>query len=185
MSTYSTNITREVNTSVSKSRGPLGKQSRRTTYNHLLRTHASIINPHIRHLMVKRRHSNISSRVDDPYQMKWFLDESRGAIRNNLSSFQGFSSILKRKTGTQPSVQLLTEFIVFILGCPQNASQFGADIISTTTPRHSPSHRQDTVSDSAEDTWDCSSTTAILSDQWDISDDTPTFDDEEDHIASI
>lgn len=184
MSTYSTSITREVNTSVSKGRGPVGKKNRKTTYNHLLRTHADVINPHIRRLMVKRRNANIRSRVDDPYQMKWFLDESRGAIRNNLPAFQFFSSLLQRKTGNQPSIQIVAEFVVFLLGCPQHASEFGTDI-TTISPQHTKCDDLEPVSDSDEDRWDCSSTPAILSDQWDISDDTPNFDDEEDLVYDM
>lgn len=182
MSGFSASITREVNTNVAKGRGPVGKSSRKTAYNQLLRTNNEEVLQHIRLLRTRRRSANQRSRVEDPHQLKWFLEESRGAIVGNLEQFKYFSSLLKRKSGKQPSQSVVAEFVVFLLGCPQHNVEFGADIPAATKETL-------TVVEEEEDEDDWGSgcvggaSMAVVESEWGLSGTTVDFDDEEDGVG--
>ena len=182
MSGFSASITRTVNSDLAKGRGPVGKGSRKTAYSQLLRNNYDEVISHIRLLRATRRSADRRSRVDDPHQMKWFLEESRGAVANNLEQFQFFSSLLQRKTGKQPAQSVVAEFIVFIMGCPQHHGEFGADISPEKKPAYSaPKDPED------EDSWEsgfCGGAAALNPEEWGIDSGTPDFADEEDNVAS-
>jgi hypothetical protein len=179
MSGFSASITQTVNSDLAKGRGPVGKGSRKTSYNHLLRNNYDEVISHIRLLRATRRMADRRSRVDDPHQMKWFLEESRLAMASNLERFRFFSSLLQRKTGKQPSQSVVAEFIVFIMGCPQHHREFGSDILSDKKPDYiAPKDSED------EDSWEsgfCGAPTALNPEEWGIDSGTPDFADEEDN----
>ena len=179
MSGFSTAITRTVNSDLAKGRGPVGKGSRKTAYSQLLRNNYDEVINHIRLLRASRRMADRRSRVDDPHQMKWFLEESRSAITSNLERFRFFSSLLQRKTGKQPAQSVVAEFIVFIMGCPQHHREFGSDILSDRKPAYI------APTDVDEDGWEsgvCGASGALSIAEWDIGGDTPDFADEEDNV---
>jgi len=120
------------------------------------------------------------SRVDDPHQMKWFLEESRLAMASNLERFRFFSSLLQRKIGKQPAQSVVAEFIVFIMGCPQHHREFGSDILSERKPTYI------APKDPDEDGWEsgfCVAPPTLSIERWDIGGDTPDFADEEDNVC--
>jgi hypothetical protein len=181
MSGFSASITRDVNDSVAKGRGPIGKSTRKIAYNQLIRNNQSDISAQVRRLHTKYRSADRRSRVDDPHQMRWFLEESRQAITNNLTQFRFFSDLLKRKTGKQPAQSVVVEFIVFLLGCPQHRANFGADIPSGNK-KVQVTMEEDHCD---EDEWGSgfrSSTACLDESKWGINQDTPNFEDEEDLV---
>ena len=182
MSGFSASITREVNTNVAKGRGPVGKSSRKTAYNQLLRTNNEEVVQHIRLLRTRRRCANQRSRVDDPHQLKWFLEDSRAAVSGNLEQFKYFSSLLKRKSGKQPSQSVVAEFVVFLLGCPQHNVEFGADIPSATKATLTVAEEE-----KEEDDWGSGcgggASMAVVESEWGVTATTPDFDDEEDGVG--
>ena len=186
MSGFSASITREVNTNVAKGRGPVGKGTRKTAYNQLLRTNNEEVLQHIRLLRTRRRCANQRSRVDDPHQLKWFLEESRAAVAGNLEQFKYFSSLLQRKTGKQPAQAVLAEFVVFLLGCPQHNVEIGADIPSTTkATRVAVEEEQE-----EEDDWESGcggggASMALVESEWGVREETADFDDEEDGVGDF
>jgi hypothetical protein len=182
MSGFSASITREVNTNVAKGRGPVGKSSRKTTYNNLLRTYNEEVVQHIRLLRTRRRCANKRSRVEDPHQLKWFLEDSRAAVAGNLEQFKYFSSLLKRKSGKQPSQSVVSEFVVFLLGCPQHNVEFGEDLPSTSKAKLTVMKEEQ-----EEDDWGSGcgggASMAVVASEWGFTGDTPNFDDEEDGVG--
>ena len=181
MSGFSASITRDVNANVAKGRGPVGKGTRKTAYNQLLRTNQEEVVQHIRCLRAKRRCANQRSRVDDPHQLKWFLEESRGGVYDNLEQFKYFSSLLQRKTGKQPAQAVLVEFVVFLLGCPQHHAEFGADI-TTTTKAASVTVDEDVVDEDWESSCGRGASMALVESEWGGME-TPDFGDEEDQVC--
>ena len=184
MSGFSASITRDVNSNVAKGRGPVGKGTRKTAYNQLLRTNQEEVVQHIRCLRAKRRCANPRSRVDDPHQLKWFLEESRSGVYDNLEQFKYFSSLLQRKTGKQPAQAVLAEFVVFLLGCPQHNVEFGADIPSTTkATRVAVEEEQEEEDDWGSGCGGGGASMAVVDSEWGFTGDTPDFDDEEDGVG--
>jgi len=117
--------------------------------------------------------------------MKWFLEESRGAVASNLVEFKYFSSLLQRKTGKQPAQAVLVEFVVFLLRCPQHNVEFGADI--PTEIKATPGAVEEEEEEEEEDAWESGyggdASMALIESEWGGCMETPDFGDEEDQVC--
>lgn len=172
---YSANVTRDVNYGLAKGRRPVGKGSRTTTYSQLVRTNQDEVDVHVSGMRCKRRQADRRSRGSDPHQEKWYLEESKAAVAKNLEHFLYFSELLRRKSGTQPALPTVVEFVIFILGCPQHHSLFGTvrptPIVVDVTPVQ--------IDHDTLDEWESNTQTPTLT-HWGPDDHVPNFDDEHD-----
>ena len=185
MSQFSASITREVNTNVAKGRGPVGKSSRKTAYRQLLMVNSEEVVKYIRLLRTRKRYANQRSRVDDPHQLKWFLEESRGAIAGNLDQFKYFSSLLKRKSGKQPSQSVVAEFVVYLLGCPQHNAEFGSDIPAASKATQSVVKDKLDGDDDWESGYGGGASISVVESEWDLNGTNVDFDDDGGDVGDV
>ncbi len=181
MNRWSTQITQGVNDCIAKGRQPMGKGSRRTTYQSMFRTHREIIEEHSKGLKSTFRNANARSRVYVTNQGKWYLADNKKAIAHNHTHFQFFAKTL-RERGLTDAMPMLIEFITFLMGNHEFTNVIGEN--STTQPSTTqPSTTQPEESTEDEFSWEtATTTTSAAMDEWGDMGDEPSFSDEEDEM---
>lgn len=183
MSRWSTKITTDVNQRIAQGRRSLGKGQRDTTYQHIMRTNDIEMRRRMSKLRAVFRNANQRSRVEVTMQGKWYLHDTSKAINANYYQFTGFSDLLKKRLGTSPSVDVLVEFIVYVMGHRGFTEELGeTEIVEKKTSKMSQISLQD---QEEEEGWghggaDAQVTGLDQSEWGDIND--VTFSDEEDEI---
>ena len=169
---YSANATRMVNRGIASGARPLGKGSRATSYNNLIRTNLTDITEHVENMRFKMARSTHSHGTD-----KWTLEDNGQAHAHNLQHILHFSSLLHRKNGTMPALPTLVEFIIFLIKHPSQFHSVGSFKIQKKTPSiHNTSPSTTTI---IHHHHSLTSTTPSLP-TWTDDLHTPNFDDEED-----
>ena len=181
MSRWSTQITQGVNDCIAKGRQPMGKVSRRTTYQNLFRTHREMIEEHSKGLKSTFRNANARSRVYVTNQGKWYLSDNKKAITHNHPHFQFFAQTL-RERGLPDAMPMLIEFITFLMGNHEFTKVIGQNITATPKPTTTTTTQP---KESLEDEFSWETTAATTSapmDDWGDVGEEPSFSDEEDEI---
>ena len=161
---YSSNLTKRVNRGLDLGSRPLGKGSRATTYNNIIRTNLVVVEAHVSAMRFKFKRTTHVHGKD-----KWFLEDNGSAHSHNLEHFNDFSKLLQRKLGTTPALPTLVEFLIFLITHPTQIHSIGNFVHKkTSSSSNSSSSNSITLPQPSIDTW--------------ILDDTPNFDDEEDHL---
>ena len=166
---YSEGLTKGINRGLQAGSRPIGKNTRVTTYNNIIRTNLAAIGEKISEARFKFKRSSHAHGTD-----KWLLEDNRSAHAHNLPHFLFFSQLLSRKQGTSPSLPTLIEFLVFLIRHPTQIQLIGTFVHPTRAPptptppatttiihTHSTHHHNPTPDD------------------W-LLDDVPNFDDEND-----
>ena len=162
----------------------MGKGSRRTTYQHLFRTHREMIQEHSKGLKSTFRNANARSRVYVTNQGKWYLADNKKAIAHNHTHFQFFAKTL-RDRGLTDAMPMIIEFITFLMANLEFTKVIGenANATAASTP---PTSITTQPEDSPEDdfSWETAPTTTASAamDEWGDMGDEPTFSDEEDEL---
>ena len=168
---YSANVTRMVNRGIGLGSRPLGKGSRATSYNAMIRSNVHDVSDHVANMRFKMSRSTHCHGTD-----KWILEDNSPAHRHNLTHILYFSQLLQRKNGSMPSLPTVVEFIVFLIKHPSQFQFVGSFKVqkissSSTPPSHPPS-------------WETSTSIPSL-DTWQHLQHTPDFNDEIDEIDVI
>ena len=174
---WSSKITADVNTSIAKGRRPTGKDSRRTTYQNLVRTRREEMLGHSGKMRATFRKRRGAGALDSG---KWYLAESAKAISTNHEHFQYFSTVL-RERGMSDAMPMVVEFITFLMGNPEFVGVIGDDVETKkkevkveVTPEE---HEEEFGG------WGCAGAAvqpASLGEWGDMGSDEPSFSDEED-----
>tara|TARA_Y100001958_G_scaffold160079_1_gene165969 strand:+ start:4166 stop:4672 length:507 start_codon:yes stop_codon:yes gene_type:complete len=147
---YSANLTRQTNNGISMNRRPLGKGSRATSYNNLIRTNFDELSHHVENIRFKFKQSTHAHGTD-----RWYLEDNGSAHTHNLEHFLYLSELLQRKQGTQPALPTLVEFIIFMIAHPSLRSVVGVyrppQKISAPTPAPLPTVAHDLSGPSIND----------------------------------
>lgn len=140
---YSANATRMINNGIALGSRPIGKGSRATSYNSLIRNNLADISDHVSNMRFKFKKSTHCHGSD-----LWTLEDNNPAHAHNLSHILYFYTLLHRKSGTPPALPTLVEFIIFLIKHPTQFHSVGSfvpqKIISTTTS-HSLSSNEDSL----------------------------------------
>ena len=130
---YSANLTRQTNYGISMNRRPLGKGSRATSYNNLIRTNFDELSHHVENIRFKFKQSTHALGTD-----RWYLEDNGASHQHNLEHFLYISELLRRKQGVQPALPTLVEFIIFMIAHPSLRVSVGSykpqKKISISTP---------------------------------------------------
>ena len=132
---YASNVTRKVNRGIDLGSRPLGKGSRATSYNNIIRTSNDEIMSHVALMRFKIKKASHSHGQD-----KWMLQDNAGSHVNNLAHILYFSDLLRRKQGTPPALPTLVEFLIFLIRHPTSIEHVGSfQPIKKTPPPPTPS----------------------------------------------
>ena len=175
---YSANVTNKVNRGITLCSRPLGKGSRATTYNNIIRKNLDEIMEHVAGMRFKFKKTSHTLG-----QNKWMLEDNAASHSHNLSHFLFFSDLLHRKQGTQPALPTLVEFLIFLIQHPSSIEHVGSFQPVKKTSSSTPIPTSDDDTDFGP--WNDSRLYAITTTQppsssWTTDLDTPNFDDEED-----
>lgn len=118
---YSTNLTRLTNHGLSMNRRPLGKGSRSTSYNNIIRKNFDELSQHVENIRFKFKKSTHALGTD-----RWYLEDNGASHQHNLEHFLYISELLHRKQGVQPALPTLVEFIIFMIAHPSLRTAIGS-----------------------------------------------------------
>ena len=176
---YSANASRMVNKGIGLGSRPLGKGSRATTYNNIIRTNADEVSARVAQMRFKRMKSTQCHGTD-----KWLLEDNASAHAHNLEHLLYFSELPRRKQGTPPALPTLVEFVVFLINHPSQVHAIGAfKVQKKITTIQKTTIVQDTIVQDTDDDfgqWGNAPQTTVNDAQW--GDEPPDFHDEEDLI---
>lgn len=165
---YSANATRMVNKGIGLGSRPLGKGSRATSYNAMIRLNLDEVSEHVANMRFKMARSTHCHGTD-----KWILEDNSPAHRHNLQHILYFSQLLHRKNGSMPALPTVVEFIVFLIKHPSQFQHVGSfKVQKTPLPSPLPSPPP------SYDDFDASHSPSIIDDQWGDISSTPSFQDE-------
>tara|TARA_B100002019_G_C20992217_1_gene461121 strand:+ start:59 stop:613 length:555 start_codon:yes stop_codon:yes gene_type:complete len=183
MNRWSTQITQGVNDCIAKGRQPMGKGSRRTTYQNMFRSNREIIEEHSKGLKATFRNANARSRVCVTNQGKWYLADNKKAIAHNHTHFQFFAKSL-RDRGLPDAMPMLIEFITFLMGNLEFTKVIGQNATAAAKPTPTPTTTPQDDSTEDEFSWETATTTTASAamDDWGDMGDEPSFSDEEDEL---
>jgi len=127
---YSSNVTRAVNRGIQLGSRPLGKGSRATSYNNIIRTNNDQLMSHVSHIRFKLKRTSHCHGQD-----KWMIEDNAASHAHNLDHILYFSELLHRKQGSSPALPTLVEFIVFLIRHPNSIEAIGSfQPIKKTSP---------------------------------------------------
>ena len=171
---YASNVTRDVNRGIQLGSRPLGKGSRATGYNNIIRTNNEEVMSHVARIRFKLKRTSHCHGQD-----KWMIEDNAASHAHNLEHILYFSSLLHRKQGSMPALPTLVEFIVFLIRHPNSIEAVGSfqPIKKTPTPPPSSSFLPHYTPPHTETT---SETTSETTPEWHDDLGSPNFDDEED-----
>lgn len=174
---YSANATQKVNRGIGLCSRPLGKGSRATTYNNIIRKNLEEVMEHVANMRFKFKKTSHTHGRD-----KWMLEDNAASHSHNLSHFLFFSDLLHRKQGTQPALPTLVEFLIFLIQHPSSIEHVGSfQPVKKTSSSPAISTSDDDLDFGRwNDSQLSAFTTTPPNSSWTTDLDTPNFDDEED-----
>ena len=174
---YSANATQKVNRGIDLCSRPLGKGSRATTYNNIIRTNNEEVMAHVASMRFKFKRTSHTHGQD-----KWMMEDNAASHAHNLEHILYFSELLHRKQGTQPALPTLVEFLIFLIRHPNSIEHVGSfKPIKKTSSL--PTTSSIPLTDSDFGTWETSTPSSSSSNPtWTDDLDTPNFDDEIDEM---
>ena len=172
---FCANVTQKVNRGIELGSRPLGKGSRATSYNNIIRTNYEEVIHHVAEMRFKLKKS--THRLG---QNKWMMEDNAASHAHNLQHILYFSELLHRKQGSQPALPTLVEFLIFLIRHPNSMEAVGSyQPIKKTTHSSTPSTTTPSLDDE-DDFGQWGDAVAPPSSQWHDDLDAPNFDDEDD-----